>query len=537
LKAHFIHDTRSRTFIGSEIDASPCLKFMSKLRKRILAFGLGVIFSITAIEFFLFVLVSIQNYWFAESLSKTNRSNSSEEVFHIVVLGESTSQNWGYEVDPPWPKILEGLLNSRVWNHQGTTVPSRQFRVTSIAQAGHFSTLQVDRLIREFENLRPDAVISMMGINDSLAVHRTDSDTKFRLRILRLGQWFDIFVTCRECKSAATVEDYRSIFKSIEVRFSQKLNQILSDPSSTSGEPFSGKHLELIKASVESEIARAPQLRTATLIYSGEILRSRAFAEFWKPNRETLRPESRRRLERALQIVRDWHLSVIAEVPNHPLALVGICRPVSGTEQNTLCVDRIVELAQRGEQIPIEVLFLARNQDAASASKIDPLLRAYGYRVAGSSSDLSGKSYLATREAYQRLVRFLGKTGVDYFAMQYPTGSVNGLKEFFFSKPPEGRKSFADAFYVDSHLPLIEHDPRIAEEFHAVRFISNANFAQLIAREGEATFFVDMFARRNGLNFGHTNYRGSLEIAINARNALMNALQAQSSAQDVRSEK
>jgi hypothetical protein len=75
-------------------------------------------------------------------------------------------------------------------------------------------------------------------------------------------------------------------------------------------------------------------------------------------------------------------------------------------------------------------------------------------------------------------------------------------------------------------------DPKIAEEFRFVRYISNANFTQLVAREGESAFFVDMFARRTGLNFGHTNFRGSLEIAINARNALMAELDSRSSHRD-----
>ncbi len=506
---------------------------LKRLRNRLLAFGLGIIFCASLVEVVLVILVSIENHRFVETLKQLDLPDSREDFFHVVVLGESTSQVWGSEVSPQWPKILEGLLNSRARNDLESRDQSRRFRVTSIAQSGHFSTLQVDRLIREFERLRPDAVISMMGINDSLAVHRVEPSSSFRIRSLQLAQWLDIFVICRECKSTTTVEEYRSIANSVDVNFRQKFDQLLSHTNSTSAVVLSLSQLDQIKKSVEDELVRAPQLLAPTLIYSSEVLRSRVLIHSWKPkNDEALDPESRRRMEKALQISRDWYRRVLDEIPNHPLALVGICRPHWGAEQDTLCRDRVFELAQRGDQVPIEVLFLARKQEVGSESRIDPLLRAYGYRVADQSSNSSGNSYLSTRESYQRLAHFLRKAGVIYFAMQYPTGSVNGLKELFFSDPPEGRRSFADAFYSDSDLPWMATDPKIAEEFRFVRYISNANFTQLVAREGESAFFVDMFARRTGLNFGHTNFRGSLEIAINARNALMAELDSRSSHRD-----
>jgi len=83
------------------------------------------------------------------------KSGTTDDVV-VLTLGESTTAG---VTDDVWPAQLEKLLRD--------TYPTRRIRVVNKAVPGTNTSILVGNLAGQIESIRPDVIVSMMGINDS----------------------------------------------------------------------------------------------------------------------------------------------------------------------------------------------------------------------------------------------------------------------------------------------------------------------------------------------------------------------------------
>ncbi len=111
---------------------------------------LGIIFSLVIIE------LCLQIYSFAVSYNPVRKANDSAYV--ILALGESTTDELNLEYSS-WPKELEKILNNK-------SLGKKRYIVYNEGQAATQSGIILSELEMNLNYYKPDMVITMIGIND-----------------------------------------------------------------------------------------------------------------------------------------------------------------------------------------------------------------------------------------------------------------------------------------------------------------------------------------------------------------------------------
>lgn len=124
-------------------------QFFQRLRSLLPAVFLGGVSVFVVLELLLRIWSGIYVMKFTYTKPET------EGEFVILVLGESTTAGDTADI---WPAQLEHLLRN--------TYPSRSIRVVNKAVPGTNTSTLVGNLSEQIESVRPDMIVSMMGIND-----------------------------------------------------------------------------------------------------------------------------------------------------------------------------------------------------------------------------------------------------------------------------------------------------------------------------------------------------------------------------------
>ncbi len=117
------------------------LKFLLKSAK---------IFTMNIIIFEILLNLFSYSFYFFEHQKMNNHRKK------IVALGESTTASMNGKFDA-WPTVLQKKIDEHKLNYQ----------VINLAIPGTNSTSQVFALLDQYDKIRPEVVISMMGVNDT----------------------------------------------------------------------------------------------------------------------------------------------------------------------------------------------------------------------------------------------------------------------------------------------------------------------------------------------------------------------------------
>ncbi|HAF95236.1 MAG TPA: hypothetical protein DCG50_04220 [Elusimicrobia bacterium] len=149
--------------------------------RRLIALLLGVLFAIVLAEAALRISGGVLQF----TQERRNRISLSRGGYRIMCLGESTTDAGAYA----WPAQLERLLGERY--------PTVSFSVINKAIAGTDTSQIINNLKRNLDEIRPNLVITMMGINDGFiryyeGISNAESLLFRHSRLYKLYKWITL---------------------------------------------------------------------------------------------------------------------------------------------------------------------------------------------------------------------------------------------------------------------------------------------------------------------------------------------------------
>lgn len=118
--------------------------------------------------------------------SPISSGTSSRAAYWIIVLGESTSVPFLKDAhDVSWSEKLKEKLQKH-FNENGI---ARSVQLINLSRSGVSSTFLVDHLVEVLRHVKPNVVITMTGINDSIAIQSEKGFLLARSYVFRLLYW------------------------------------------------------------------------------------------------------------------------------------------------------------------------------------------------------------------------------------------------------------------------------------------------------------------------------------------------------------
>ncbi len=460
---------------------------MTGIRKRLAALLLGSILVIVTAESAMRIVAHLE---------KPETATPRASAVRIVVLGESTSMRvfeQGHDVS--WPAVLEKKLNELPeLKSKGQTV-----HLINLAQAGTSSTLLVDRFEKVVDTLKPDFVISMMGINDRITLRPHRSWLYTNSYLVRFAHWAWVDLSCEECYPV-----------------NQEVNtESAAGPWTPEQNLIQSFQLETPSASIQkidALDARFQEIVDARKNDGLHIAWALWLFEF------SLRPDVISAESGHLAATRDHALSLahknftIAqnEVMKRPGSIRVSCAVAMRLRAEQECLDLIFKGLKLGTPLTPDLLNIALIASRGEDPRVLRLLDSAGYQPMPEKEALIG-----TRNAYLRLDQLVKTRGIHWFAMQYPTGSIGGLQVFFDTLEDQ---EFLEKYQSFTAIFFREQTAGATPSHRS--YISNENFMTIAAGEKKSLYFTDLFARRQKMEFGHTTALGHELIADNALAAL-----------------
>jgi hypothetical protein len=461
-----------------------------KLAKLVVSSLLGLVFAFSLIE---------GGLRFARALRSTDAvtapSDGVPNVVRIVTLGESTTAKYGFGGRTfDWPQQLEDLLNRWL---EGEGSPKR-VKVFNLARSATSSPFQVSSLFERESEIKPDVLITMLGVNDANVVE-VERDFFYRnfltVRLIYWGRVAYLCPSCRDVRLSMTEpieppgvgeidrDAERMALRELEIRQFRSVADVDKFAADTADwQQKFGDHQHWMNAKLAAKLFSISQS-------------------------ESLRQKSSDVAEKLLDLTlallnRSYRQMVLLD----PWTLEYLCH-VHNLRRQPGCLTAVKEAFAGGMRLTAPLLTLA----AHSGGEEDPDMRKI-FESAGYAFVTAAASSHALHQSFMRLQKFVASTHTIWFAMQYPTGSVEALKYYMNDDPNETDEIFGKTFYM-TKAPF---EPK----FKDVTYVSNENFNQLV-RAGKATdYFVDMFARVGGMEFGHTTEKGHAVIARNVADAI-----------------
>ena len=470
--------------------------------KRILAFFFGVIFTLILLEGTM--RASARKDGLTQKLEDFQKGG--DQVVRIITLGESTSaEYWVNDKDVSWPAVLERKLNARPAERRA----NKDIKVLNLARSGTSSTFLVDHLETVLQFAKPDFVVSMMGVNDSYTLRPNKSWLFQKSYLARFVYWAWIDFHCEGCYKI----DHR-----------MELDDLVAQwPEATSKLPFLNTAPteltldELKQAEIEFEALKSNHAEDQSEldiiwgtwlyalselpIYAAEDPSKIGEFESFHPVRKHALQRAKAAFERAQPQV----LKLKGSLKQH-------CFVLSRTRELSQCIDLIFKGLENGVPLTPDLMNLALTL-GGDDPKVQKLADIGGYERLAFDRALIG-----TRSAYQRLDQLALKHGFHWIAMQYPMGAVAGLDVFFDELTDQ---EFQQKHMTFDRLFTMQERP-VAELRQASHrsYVSNIGFQELVANGRISDYFIDLFARTRGMNFGHTNEKGHELIAENALTAI-----------------
>lgn len=471
------------------------------LSRRGLAFFSGLLVLILIVEVSL-VAVSSYRKWRDRDVAEPPQAGlSNPPVLRIAVLGESTSapasdQN-NRRID--WPFQLENILNSELEAAKETY----RVKIFNLARPATSSPFQLALLQERASELDPDVIVSMMGVNDS-SVENIERNFLYRNSFFfRLIYWSQVAWSCPRCyntkMSGPDFEETLDAPKKLEEEGKAEAESLqalrAADIASLSDlAKFQMKIRELQKRYGKDSAHMNLSLGLQLLLLSSS------------PQIRDVKPD----LEAALLAeAESLHLqSYTAMVTRVHWSVEIFCHIMNRQKRQAVCLEAIKRALANGAPATPRLLTVAAYSGAAEDPDLQKVFRSVGFSVGRANERVR-----FLRQTYRRLAEFANDRDALLFAMQYPTGSVEGLK-FFFSDAPDDGRTMQSVFYMK------ETDRSVEKRYENVIFVSNESFKWIVSSKNSSEYFTDYFARDGGLNFGHTTEKGHEVIARNISTAL-----------------
>jgi hypothetical protein len=177
------------------------------------------------------------------------------------------------------------------------------------------------------------------------------------------------------------------------------------------------------------------------------------------------------------------------------------------------CLPELMTAFKDGLQPRAPLLTVAVQHGAAQSSEFKSLLSGLGLDI-----DVDRNFRAATRDNYRALAELAREHSFKLYVMQYPTGTVDGVRSYFMKIPDDFFPNFQSAFY------WINNGRFEVDQRYTVNYIDNSNFDLAVQAAGPKEYFTDMFGMGAGLRFGHATEKGNNLIAKNAAQALLPVL-------------
>lgn len=424
-----------------------------------------------------------------------------QSLIHIVTLGESTSESTHENgIDVSWPAQLELKLNE----YLAQTENPLRVRVTNLARSGTFSVFQVTALQNIFSDHPPDIIVSMLGINDSGRLQVGRNSLYESSYVVRLIYWSIIAYQCPNCylrelgRSNANVENptradniVRRSSQELISKFRFHLDKKTSE--NRNRRAFNNYKDELAALrSVDREAEHILNAESAVQLFS--IAESAGF-ESANPNL------CREILSFALDLMTATYDKTVLKEISYVQHLCHIRFRLNGGN----CLADLKKAIQNGVPVTYSLLKMSAVQEGVQD---DPFFQSL-FQGVGFDINRNSIEPRVTQNSYRAIGDFATRHGITWFAMQYPTGSVEGIRQYLGEDTHTTSKSFADGFYQ------FKETTRILPQYKEVVFVSNENFRSLVSFGNDREYFKDLFGMRRGLQFGHTTAKGHSVIAEN----------------------
>lgn len=425
------------------------LPLMYALKKLALVV-LGICMGLIGIELVLWMCGS---YYTRDKQITAKITRIDEDRIRIVALGESTTAPLS---GPAWPEFLEQALNKRAGRDA--------YRVYNLGVSGSNSSAIYRRLITEVMSLRPNIVITMMGVNDikylalpaSIPTWRTY--VQDRIRTTRVYKLVAILARLMSGHTMRALTQQALSCKADEMGDSVWLQKSLPAYEAMIKNIYPDRYVGQFSNNSDDQVAESVLkefLHKYPLSYQAyEVLVDHYASRSMWPDVVTWTKKYQD-----------------AKALMHTCVMVNPTIPVQSKDVITRHIEDI--------GIFMDSLGVIAQRMIAEKSRGD---WAY-YEAIKAKIGTQGKpSNFNTAEIYRNIYTYLQQRGVTYIAMQYPLLSIRTIQ---------------DMFPFDSE----------------VVFVSNEmNFQNALKTFSYDDLFVDSFA---GV-FGHTTVLGSQMIASRA---------------------
>lgn len=421
------------------------------------------------------------------------------ELIRVIAIGESTTTPLIEEVivdgshhwqKVSWPEKFETKANQ--W------LESRGFkqrvRVLNLGRSSTSSSFLVNQLKDQLETFHPDVVVSMTGINDTFRIEFDQSWLFRNSYLVRFLYWAKVAAKCANC--------YKMIDE-ISRQYSAspaELEAIEAGRVTLTIKPLNTAHevANFRRSLRELQTRFAPNEKFMNL--------ELAYWVFQQSQRPDIHNNSKRIGFRKtlLELAEELSLSSYDLMLKHTDAILPYCHVLSALERS--CLELIKTALAEGLQPTAALIVTGNAHDGRYDSEFQRLLRGMGIKT-----QEGDYSWPITRNSYTQLGELANSENFSWFAMQYPTGEKAALITLLSDAPLEKipYRDFADSFLIATPIGSLR------PEFKNVLFVENVNFRTLVNEKNWADYYVDRWAKNQGLDFGHTTALGHQVIAEN----------------------
>lgn len=491
--------------------------------KRLLVFFL----SVTIVAFGFEILLRFAHGIFdftreagSAQLAGDLKTSAVTREFRIVALGESTTApSADEEGDMSWPYLLQGALQAE-FDKLGIEA---RVQVLNRGRSAASSGFLVQAFENDLSKLRPDLVISMLGINDFHLFSVQNGFFYQNSYLVRFIHWSLRFVDCPKC--------FKNEIGGVETAYSSGLRpltiaeqNLLTDLKGRVNGWYVGKAAEdevlqsIAEMTREQDTLSIAAVKLHLAIHIFETFNSASS----KPGKSKQGDADWFIYRIASRLMKEG-LPVVVSYYNHGLEYYCHIQSKLGDS----CMDLVLATIQNGVKPNAAILTLLTYDRRSDDPRLQDLLRIYGWELDRSRSVLE-----MTRESYKKLESLLDYKRVPWIAMQYPTGRPDGivaiLKDDWKARFPPGSR--ARDFILFRERETVQ--TRQAPFFYVV---SNENFSEKNKSQNVSSgYFRDYFARAQGLEFGHTNRNGAMLIVTNILDQMRPHWDEVLSAKDIR---
>ena len=451
------------------------------MKRKLFAFALGFVLLFVVAEAAMRITARIPSLsgGMAFGVTAEATAQAGKELFKIVVIGESTSQSFSLKgLDESWSAALAQKLNK---HFSDSGIPKFAV-VKNLAQAGSATPFQVDALEQIVRRDPPDLVISMMGVNDLLAIQVKRSLWYTHSYVGRFIYWSWAAYQCPSCYRLEVTPEEDGLIANPDPQLAAMLEKLSSAPLNEA------EDFEKWRISYEElRSTRKEYVKELDLIWANFIVQRTRETHFYLDKNRRFRAEVH---AEALRYFKNaWPL-----LKTRKAYIKQVCFIYQFTDGFDECATLIREALANGVKLTGDLFYLLVTYDPQNVSA-----KYHGYFVKPGAPVMQ-----TTIASYRRVLKLSREAGFTWLSMQYPGGSVEGLKTIFTATP---LRNFEEMYLYNG--PPVQVGP----EAKNIQFVGHEDFNELIKNGNEAEYFDDLFARGRGLNFGHLSPRGHSHLA------------------------